>query len=68
MFIAEPERLTMNAAACDGPECDTWSREPENHGFLELIWGARRFIFCSTDCCLKYLADNSSPMIVIPLE
>lgn len=66
MLIQEPERLTMNAAACDGPGCDTWSREPEQHGFMELIWGPSRYLFCSGDCCLKYLADHSTPLVVIP--
>jgi hypothetical protein len=58
----------LNAAACDGDGCDTWTREPETHGFVMLVWGDAKFTFCSADCCLRYLADHSEPMVVIPNE
>ena len=57
--------LARNAAVCDADECDTWTREPEMHGFLQLVWGELVLLFCSPDCTLKWLATNSTPMEVI---
>ena len=68
MLITENETLTKNAAACDGPECNTWSREPEDHGFMELVWGPSRYVFCSGDCAMKFLAEKTTPVVVIPVE
>lgn len=56
----------LNAAACDGDGCDTWSREPQQHGFMLLVWGESKITFCSADCLLKFVADHSIPMVVIP--
>jgi hypothetical protein len=58
----------LNAAACDGDGCQTWSRNPEEHGFVLLVWGDTKFTFCSPDCCLKHLATYSTPLEVISNE
>jgi hypothetical protein len=55
------QRLSRNAAACDRESCDTWSREPEAHGFLEVAWGRHRLLFCCVDCLLTELAQRSEP-------
>ena len=40
-----------DATHCDREGCDTWSRHPENHGFLTVNWvGSSRLArkdFCS---------------------
>ena len=33
---------------------------------MQLTWGTGVYMFCSADCCLRYLADNSTPMVVVP--
>lgn len=60
-----PEPLTRNAAACDTDGCDTWSREPEQHGFLEVVWGDMRLLYCSPDHLLKDIASVSKPLEII---
>jgi hypothetical protein len=59
--MADLTALTRNAAACDRDSCDTWSREPEVHGFLEVAWGTQRLVFCSVDCLLSEMARRSEP-------
>ena len=62
-----PERLCRNAALCERDGCDTFSTEPEAHGFLMLVWGDRRYLFCKPDCLLRWLADHSEPTMEIPV-
>lgn len=64
--MTEPT-LTRNACACDHADCDTWSRDPEAHGFLEVVWGQDRLLFCSIDCLLLELADRTGPTERLPL-
>ena len=56
------------ATHCDREGCGTWSRHPENHGFLTVNWvGSSRLArkdFCSWDCILRYGATKP-PMEVI---
>ena len=61
--MAPPKRIARNASACDHGPCDTWTRNPEDHGFIEVIWGTDRLVFCGIDCLLKELAQRSEPMI-----
>lgn len=65
--MAEALPLGRNAAACDHRTCDTWSREPEAHGFLEVVWGPHRLLFCSVDCLLTELAMRTQPSSSLPL-
>lgn len=57
--------LFRNAAACDGPGCGTWSRAPEEHGFMMLVWGDAALLFCSGDCSMRWLAENTKPLEVV---
>jgi hypothetical protein len=52
---------------CDQRACGTWTRTPEEHGFVEVIWGAERLAFCGIDCLLQELAQRSQPSISIPM-
>lgn len=63
--ITYPEPITCNAAACDADGCDTWSREPEAHGFIEVIWGDQRSVYCKPDCLLQDIARRTAPTITI---
>ena len=54
--------MFRNAAACD--YCNTWSREPEDHGFLEVVWGHDRLLFCRVDCLLLGMAERGGPPVV----
>ncbi|HEX6886463.1 MAG TPA: hypothetical protein VF143_00030 [Candidatus Nanopelagicales bacterium] len=65
--MAEPIPLSRNAAACDHRSCDTWSREPEAHGFLEVVWGPQRLLFCGVDCLLTELAMRTEPTSALQL-
>jgi hypothetical protein len=56
--------IERNAAACDGPGCNTWSRVPEEHGFMMLVWGAP-WVFCSGDCAMRWLSENTKPLEVV---
>lgn len=49
-------QMQRNVTACDADECNTWSRDPEEHGFLELRWPGRVVSFCSPGCALRWLA------------
>jgi hypothetical protein len=66
MMTHMPERLCRNAALCERDGCGTFSTEPEAHGFLMLVWGDKRYLFCKTDCLLQWLAEHSEPTIEIP--
>jgi len=57
-------RLTRNAAACDGPSCDAWSREPEDHGFLELRMRGQFLLFCSPECAMRLLMEQEPTQIL----
>ena len=63
--MAAARRLTRNACTCDHDLCETWTRVPEEHGFVEVIWGADRLVFCGIDCLLKELAGRSQPTVTI---
>jgi hypothetical protein len=63
-----PEPITRNAAACEADGCDTWTLEPEQHGFIEIVWGDERMVYCSVDCLLKDVASRSKPIEVIQWE
>lgn len=52
--------LIRNAAACEADDCQTWSRFPEEHGFVELRWPDRAVTFCSPGCALKWLATYAN--------
>ena len=56
-----PEPITRNAASCDADECDSWSREPEAHHYLEVVWGDERLIFCCSNCLLVEMARRTKP-------
>jgi hypothetical protein len=62
-----PRPLLRNATVCDQRACDTWTRTPEEHGFVEVIWGTERLAFCGIDCLLQELAQRSQPSISIPM-
>jgi hypothetical protein len=59
--------LIRNATACDRSGCGTWSRSPEEHGFLEVVWGSQRLGFCGVDCLLQELAQRSQPSMTMPM-
>lgn len=61
------KRITHNASACDHGPCDTWTRHPEEHGFVEVIWGTDRLVFCGIDCLLRELAQRSQPTVTIAM-
>ena len=54
-----------NAAHCDGPSCDSWSRSPFTTGFLE-VWQAKDHVmhFCSWDCVLRYGAFKTPTEVI----
>lgn len=65
-----PEGLVRNAIACEADECQTWSRDPEAHGFLEIRWAGdavRVVSFCSPGCALRWLATYANLTEEIPL-
>lgn len=51
------ETEMADAIHCDRDGCDTWTRNPEDHGFLAVNWwgdwGSKKD-FCSWDCVLAY--------------
>ena len=51
----------FNAVHCLRPGCDTWTFEPEEHGFIILIWDGIETAYCSTDCVLVDIAQRSEP-------
>jgi hypothetical protein len=57
--------IQRNASMCEGPGCDTWSREPEDHGFLMLTWDNEKLPFCSGDCAMRWLSENTKPVEVL---
>ena len=60
--------LTRNACICD--HCnETISREPEEHGFLQVTWGDEHLVFCCVHCLLLGMTerDRGGPMEAIPL-
>jgi hypothetical protein len=57
-----PEPITRNACACEADGCDTWTKEPEQHGFIEIVWGDERMVYCGADCLLKDVARRTTPM------
>lgn len=57
-----PEPITRNAAACEADGCETWTLEPEQHGFIEIVWGDERMVYCGTNCLLRDVARRSSPV------
>jgi hypothetical protein len=59
--------LIRNATACDHSACGTWTRSPEEHGFVEVLWGPERLGFCGIDCLIRELAQRSQPSISIPM-
>ena len=59
--------LTRNACICDHCQ-ETVSREPELHGFLEVIWGDEHMLFCKLECLLLGMAERErGQMVTIPL-
>ncbi len=57
-----------DAMHCDVEGCDTWSRSPEEHGFLSVNWWgdyASRLDFCSWDCILAY-GMRKPPLGAVP--
>lgn len=60
-----PEPITRNAAACEADGCDTWTMEPEQHGFIEIIWGDERMVYCKPDCLLRDIAQRTAPTTTI---
>lgn len=54
-----------NASVCDHGPCDTWTRHPEDHGFLTVWWGDLPLVFCSPDHVIAHLAATTEPMEVI---
>lgn len=57
-----------DAIHCDRQGCDTWSRNPEDHGFLAVNWwgdwGSKKD-FCSWDCVLAY-GMTKPPLVAVP--
>ena len=57
-----------DAIHCDRNGCDTWSRNPEAHGFINVNpWGdwSDKRDFCSWDCVIAYGATKP-PLVVVP--
>jgi hypothetical protein len=65
--MAFATRLTRNACACDHGPCETWTRFPEDHGFVEVVWGTDRLVFCGIDCLLAELAQRSQPTVTVAM-
>ena len=56
-----------DAIHCDRNGCDTWSRNPEDYGFINLNpWGdwSDKKDFCSWDCVIAYGATKP-PLVVV---
>lgn len=51
----QPLPIVRNATQCAA--CPTWSREPEQHHFLEVVWGGERLAFCGAACAMRHLAN-----------
>lgn len=55
------DRLIRNASHCQRDGCTTWSLEPEEHGFLDVLWPPAHLIFCSPDCLITHMATTTTP-------
>jgi hypothetical protein len=53
------------AKHCDQDGCDTWSTDPEAHGFITVTGSNLELHFCCFDHAGRYMLGNSSPTEVI---
>lgn len=66
------ESFWFNAAHCEGPGCDTWSRSPKEHGFVVIHWPNpdgdtenHYSVYCCVDCMMKDAVARFAPIEVI---
>lgn len=55
------EPITRNAAACEADGCNMWTRNPEQLGFIEVVWADERSLYCSVGCMLRDVAKRVTP-------
>lgn len=54
-----------NALHCDTDGCDTWTTDPDDHGFVTVTGKGLELHFYCLDHAGKYMMSNSSPTEVI---
>jgi hypothetical protein len=60
--------MWLNAAHCEGPDCDSWSTAPQEHGYVVIFWPnpdrsleGGHSVYCSVDCCIRDAASRFPP-------